>query len=94
MENKEHVTELKTVQKKTRKATHAIESMGANENRKKRSGFSIWEDRSWKDEKEADKETWTNGCLVHPTQAKRLPLRPKVFYAGKSQQKKPLCPNK
>lgn len=41
MENKEHVTELKIVQEKTRKATHAIESMGANENRKKRSGFSI-----------------------------------------------------
>ena len=30
MENKEHVTELKIVQEKTRKATHATESMGAN----------------------------------------------------------------
>ena len=30
MENKEHITELKIVQEKTRKATHATESMGAN----------------------------------------------------------------
>ena len=89
MENKEHGTELKVVQEKTRKAAHAVEPMGANIMRTERKDqdFSIWKDRSWKDEKEADKETWTNGGFVHPTQAKRLPLRPNVFYAGKSQQK-------
>lgn len=90
MENKECVIELKTVQEKARKATHIIESIGATITKmdRKDRDYSIWEDRSWKDKKDTDKETWTNGRACAPnTRTERLPFRLEVFYTGKSQPK-------